>query len=145
MLGACTPGTFSEDVRKMVAKIKRHGHQFGKTSVCVTCGDGAGMNENLSHSINITFSLFLLRQLILRTASSPVLYLIILALKNCTKFKLLNHCQTAHTCRIAQRKLCNKTHDDTLCQLLLSVSLTKGMPDAGRILERGWDTNGKMR
>ena len=54
LLGARTPSSFSDDVRKMVAKLKRHGHRFGQTSVCVTCGDGAGMNENLLYPINIT-------------------------------------------------------------------------------------------
>ena len=31
-------------------------------------------------------------------------------------------------------------HEGTLCRLLLSVPLTKGMPDAGRIFEHGRDT-----
>ena len=54
LIGARTPGTFSEDIRKIVAKLERHNHKFGKTSVCCTCGDGAGMNENFLHPINVT-------------------------------------------------------------------------------------------
>jgi len=54
LIGARTPGSFSKDIKKIVAKLQRHNHKFGKTSVCVTCGDGAGMNENLLHPINIT-------------------------------------------------------------------------------------------
>ena len=54
LIGARTPGTFSEDIRKIVAKLLRHNHKFGKTSVCCTCGDGAGMNENMLHPINVT-------------------------------------------------------------------------------------------
>ena len=43
-------------------------------------------------------------------------------------------------CRIAQRKLRDETNEGALSQLLLSAPLTKGMPDVGRILERGRDT-----
>ena len=50
------------------------------------------------------------------------------------------HCQAAHACQIAQRKLRDETQEDVLDWLPLSVPLTKGMPDAGRILECGWDT-----
>ena len=44
ILGACTPGTYSDDVRKIVNKLLIYGQIFSKTSVCVSCFDDARMN-----------------------------------------------------------------------------------------------------
>ena len=55
ILGAHTLGTFSHNVQRIVKKLLlNNGHNFGKSSVCVTCGDGAAMNENTLLPINMT-------------------------------------------------------------------------------------------